>query len=319
VCFSRSRSSRALAEWALHGLLYQRMRGSGCLAGGRQPVPAVGASTTAGSIRARRRRHGLAPGGQQRSGEQVPDILAAVRGAAFADVEHVVRNAPALQEGISARMSLATSFGLCRSVGAVEDLVRGRHAPGGLAQTIALASAAPGESRCAVGFRAGGSRSDSVRFVPDRSRSTRPTRPAPTRLAPSAPAVPVLTADGPARRLRVPSGKALYVDDAHVGTVCAGARGSVACTLVSGGAGVCRAWSARASSTAVGGVIGAAGNPRTRARARVHALLAGGNERSEPSVVRSAGHAWRALDREARTEWLRVCTRLFSPAGPAMS
>ncbi len=53
--------------------------------------------------------------------------------------------------------------------------------------------------------------------------------------------------------------------------------------------------------------------------ARVRALLAGGNERSQPSVVRSAGHAWRALDREARTEWLRVCTRLFSPAGPAMS
>jgi hypothetical protein len=53
--------------------------------------------------------------------------------------------------------------------------------------------------------------------------------------------------------------------------------------------------------------------------ARVRALLAGGNGSSEASVVRSAGHAWRALDREARTEWLHVCTRVFSPSRPAMS
>jgi hypothetical protein len=256
-------------------------------------------------------------------GEQVPDILAAVSALHSLDVEHVVLVAPALQEeSISADVAGNVFMGFVEAIAA-----QSRTSAGAgmrleeLAQTIALAS----ERLAGVAVLV-------LDSVPAANAQRRRTLRAGPRTLGQANA----TGDGRASalpRLLVP----VLTADAD-GAAITGAISNL------------YTWTTRtlepdAQARAAGGMrryvaarVPAPGVERTRqlnqqwaallARletrapgraARVHALLAGGNGGSEPSVVRSAGHAWRALDREARTEWLRVCTRVFSPSHPAMS
>jgi hypothetical protein len=251
-------------------------------------------------------------------GEQVPDILAAVSALHSLDVEHVVLVAPALQEESTSADIAGNVF-----MGFVEAIAAQSRTSAGagmrleeLAQTIALAS----ERLAGVAVLL----LDSVPAANAQRR--RALRAGPRALGPA-------DATGTLPRLLVP----VFTADAGSATI----TGAISKLYT---------WTTRtlepdAQARAAGGMrryaaarVSAPGVERTRqlnqqwaallARldtrtperaARVHALLAGGNDRSEPSVVRSAGHAWRALDREARTEWLRVCTQVFSLPHPAMS
>jgi hypothetical protein len=256
-------------------------------------------------------------------GEQVPDILAAVSALHSLDVEHVVLVAPALQEEPTSTDVAGNVF-----MGFVEAIAAQSRTSSGagmrleeLAQTIALASerlagvavllldsmpAAHTQRRRAL--RAGSLAIDKANATGANAAGALP------RLL-----VPVLTADADGAAITGAISK-LYTWTTRTLEPSAPARAASGMRLYP---------AARVSAPGVErtrqlnrqwAALLARLETRAPARAaRVRALLAGGNERSEPSVVRSAGHAWRALDREARTEWLRVCTRLFSPAGPAMS
>ena len=256
-------------------------------------------------------------------GEQVPDILAAVSALHSLDVWRVVLVAPALREEFTSADVAGNVF-----MGFVEAIAAQSRTSAGagmrleeLAETIALAS----ERLAGVAVllldsvpAANAQRRRALRAEPRALGQANATG------ADRASALP---------RLLVP----VFTADADGATI----TGAISKLYT---------WTTRtlepdAQARAAGGMrlyaaarVSAPGVERTRqlnqqwaallARletraperaARVRVLLAGGNGSSEPSVVRSAGHAWRALDREARTEWLRVCTRVFSPSHPAMS